>query len=102
MEDKPSFTESEIEELCDTYLNYGYNQGVYEVMEFLKVMGFSDTHKVIIDLRKKFRNEMIPFKNKKHREKWEGSTLYKKLSDRIDYDMRPDVIRDKKIKSILE
>jgi hypothetical protein len=102
MDEKPKFTELEIEELCDMYLNFGYSKAVYEIMRYLNTMGVSDTHKIMVDLRKKFQNEIIPFENKKFGKKWKDSTLNKKLSDRIDYDMRPDVIRDKKINSLLE
>lgn len=85
MTDKPQFTEQEIEEMDDLHINWGYMCAIGEVMNFLKTLGYSDVNAVVIELRKEFANKKLQERQDKFNEKWKNSTLYNKLSDRLNW-----------------
>jgi dephospho-CoA kinase len=85
MNQKPTFTEEEIEELNDLYGNWGYMWAIGDIQTYLKTLGYSDVNAIVIAIRKEFENKRLKERNDKFREKYKDSTLNKKLSERIDW-----------------
>jgi hypothetical protein len=83
---KQQFTDKEIEELCDLYSNHAKDFEYSEIINFLKrKFNFSNTHTIIIELRKEFENQRHIEMWDKHRERYKNSTLSNTLLKRIDY-----------------
>lgn len=82
---KPSFTESEIIELQDLSSNFAYSVAIYEIISFLKTLGYSDVNAVIIAIRKEFNNKRIQEKQLAHQERYKDSKLTEKLLERLEW-----------------
>lgn len=83
---KPSYSEIEIEELCDLNLDTGYSFAVGDVMSFLKTLGYSDVNAVVIAIRKEFPNKIIRERHEKRKARYPNSTLSDTLYKRINYE----------------
>lgn len=86
MNSKTPFTEDEIEQLNELYMNHGIDYGISKIEKLLKeVIGLSNVHKITTEIRK-FRNKESTEMWNKYHEKWQNSTLDKKLMLRISED----------------
>jgi hypothetical protein len=85
MNEKPPYTEEEHNELEDLHQDFGYKIACYQIMEFLKTVGYSDVNAVIIEIRKEFLKKRIREMDEKRQEKYKNSTLSQKLCDRLNY-----------------
>ena len=81
---KPEFTEEEIEELNDLYMDTGYSFVIGDVMKFLKTLGYSDVNAVVTELRKEFTKK-VSDRNDIRNNKYPNSTLEDKLGKRLDF-----------------
>ena len=83
---KPQFTETEIEEICDLYGDTHYSFAVTDIMIFLEKLGYSKVSNTMTELRKEFVNKRCRDKHDKRRERYPNSTLQNKLFKRIEYE----------------
>lgn len=85
MEEKPKFTEIEVEELQDLQGNFSYMGAIYEVLDFLKTLGYSDVNAVTIAIRKEFLSKRVRDKQDKFQEIYKDSTLLDTLCKRMTW-----------------
>jgi hypothetical protein len=82
---KKQFTDEEVDELCDLHMNHGEIKSFYEILKYLKEkFNYSNTHNIIIELRKEFQNKQHSDMWDKFHEKYKGSTLQLKLLKRLE------------------
>lgn len=81
---KIPYTDKEVEELNDLYMNHGREFERCELIKFLKEkFNYSDVHNIICELRKYSNSRSKEMWDKFHKD-YENSTLYKTLIKRID------------------
>lgn len=86
MNDKPQFTEAELDEIDQLHHNFGKESCFHEVITFLKEkFGWSEVHNVITELRKEFPNKRFQETKAKFNEKYKDSTLIQTLRERMDW-----------------
>jgi hypothetical protein len=81
---KPTYSEKEVEELCDLNLNSGYTFAVEEIIAFLEKK-LSKVNSIVIDVRKEFRKREND-KRTQYETYYKDSKLIDKIIARMDYE----------------